>query len=152
MELGSDAESRSEGWQEEEGAKQLEVLETGQVDEQVSRRGYEDTLGSREKMRQMQDSHRSTRNQIYADIAKNIPMQFIRENSLSYLTDEKMVLRTETRSSWSVNIVANTGGYKLCGGWSAFLIDNGINKGDICEFKLMSRLEMWVQVTPNRPR
>uniref|UniRef100_A0A7N0TBC0 TF-B3 domain-containing protein n=1 Tax=Kalanchoe fedtschenkoi TaxID=63787 RepID=A0A7N0TBC0_KALFE len=38
----------------------------------------------------------------------NIPMQFIRENSLSYLTDEKMVLRTETGSSWSVNIVANT--------------------------------------------
>uniref|UniRef100_A0A7N0VEM5 TF-B3 domain-containing protein n=1 Tax=Kalanchoe fedtschenkoi TaxID=63787 RepID=A0A7N0VEM5_KALFE len=78
----------------------------------------------------------------------NIPMHFVRENSLSYCTDEKMVLRTETGSSWSVNIVANMGGYKLCGGWSAFVSDNGIKKGDVCEFKLMSRLEMRVEVTP----
>uniref|UniRef100_A0A7N0TB42 TF-B3 domain-containing protein n=1 Tax=Kalanchoe fedtschenkoi TaxID=63787 RepID=A0A7N0TB42_KALFE len=79
---------------------------------------------------------------------QNIPMHFVRENSLSYCTDEKMVLRTETGSSWSVNVVANMGGYKLCGGWSAFVSDNGIKKGDVCEFKLMSRLEMRVEVTP----
>ncbi|CAM8945443.1 unnamed protein product [Rhodiola kirilowii] len=83
----------------------------------------------------------------------NIPAWFVKENTLSYQANEKMILRTKKDSSWPVNITRSklktAYYYCFCGGWTAFARDNNIKKGDTCRFELLSRLEMKVHVTPN---
>uniref|UniRef100_A0A7N0TPN8 TF-B3 domain-containing protein n=1 Tax=Kalanchoe fedtschenkoi TaxID=63787 RepID=A0A7N0TPN8_KALFE len=75
------------------------------------------------------------------------PRSFIRENSLKYESNEKMVLRTSNNSSWEVNIINNGGAISLCRGWAAFARDNNLRVGDVCKFELVDRLEMAVHVS-----
>ncbi|CAM8938186.1 unnamed protein product [Rhodiola kirilowii] len=83
----------------------------------------------------------------------NIPPRFVRENTLCYQANEKMILRTKKDSSWPVNITRSKNitncSYFFCGGWAAFVRDNNIKEGDTCEFEILSRLEMKVHLTPN---
>uniref|UniRef100_A0A7N0TR02 TF-B3 domain-containing protein n=1 Tax=Kalanchoe fedtschenkoi TaxID=63787 RepID=A0A7N0TR02_KALFE len=75
------------------------------------------------------------------------PQPFIREHSLNYESNEKMVLLTSNNSSWEVNIINNGGAISLCRGWAAFARDINLRVGDVCKFELMDRLEMAVHVS-----
>ncbi|CAM8942092.1 unnamed protein product [Rhodiola kirilowii] len=81
----------------------------------------------------------------------SIPAWFVKENTLSYQANEKMILRTKKDSSWPVNITRSksktTYYYYFCGGWAAFVHDNNIKEGDTCQFELLSRLEMKVRLS-----
>ncbi|KAL9682041.1 hypothetical protein QQ045_013834 [Rhodiola kirilowii] len=65
----------------------------------------------------------------------SIPAWFVKENTLSYQANEKMILRTKKDSSWPVNITRSksktTYYYCFCGGWAAVVHDNNIKEGPL---------------------
>ncbi|CAM8942091.1 unnamed protein product [Rhodiola kirilowii] len=76
----------------------------------------------------------------------NLPYSFVNKHSLSYKSNEKMVLRTSKNSSWEVKISTGHGKITLTKGWRAFVRENNIKVGDVCKFELLDRLEMMVHV------
>lgn len=77
---------------------------------------------------------------------QHFPQSFTLKHSLSYRSNEKMVLRTSRNSSREVNIINIQGRISLCGGWRIFARENCIRVGDTCKFELLDRLEMMVHV------
>lgn len=82
---------------------------------------------------------------------QDIPKAFVREHSLSYKTNEKMILRTSSNSHWEANIIQkNDSRTFLSRGWRAFLYENCLTAGDICTFEFLNRLELMVHVVTRK--
>ncbi|XP_057963541.1 B3 domain-containing protein Os11g0197600-like isoform X2 [Malania oleifera] len=59
----------------------------------------------------------------------------------------KIVLQNSVGKAWVVNSVPGAGKkHFFCGGWSAFVRDNNLKKGDICIFELVDRTKMQVHI------
>ncbi|PWA60097.1 B3 DNA binding domain-containing protein [Artemisia annua] len=77
-----------------------------------------------------------------------VPYQFSMEHLPSCKT--KILLKNLKGECWTVNSVTTIKVQTLhsfCGGWIAFVRDNGIQMGDICIFELIGRCEMRVHVS-----
>ncbi|KAI3684778.1 hypothetical protein L6452_34004 [Arctium lappa] len=77
-----------------------------------------------------------------------IPYQF----SMEYLPNcrTEIVLHNLKGECWTVNSIPTLKVQTLhtfCGGWMAFVRDNGIQLGDICIFELVGRCEMRVHIS-----
>ncbi|GJZ06677.1 B3 domain-containing protein-like protein isoform X1 [Tanacetum coccineum] len=78
-----------------------------------------------------------------------VPYQFSVEHLPSCKT--KILLHNLKGESWTVNSVTTIKEQTLhsfCGGWIAFVRDNGIQMGDICIFELIGRCEMRARIFP----
>lgn len=79
-----------------------------------------------------------------------IPYQFSMEHLPNCRTE--IILHNLKGECWTVNSVPTLKVQTLhtfCGGWMAFVRDNGIQMGDICIFELVGRCEMRVHITKN---
>ena len=79
---------------------------------------------------------------------QKVPYQFSMEHLPSCKT--KILLHNLKGECWTVNSVATIKVQTLhsfCGGWIAFVRDNGIQMGDICIFELIGKCEMRVHVS-----
>ncbi|XP_076913659.1 B3 domain-containing protein Os01g0723500-like [Bidens hawaiensis] len=77
-----------------------------------------------------------------------VPIQFSMEHLPNCRT--AITLRNLQGECWTVNSVPTVKVQTLhtfCGGWMAFVRDNGIQIGDICIFELVGRCEMRVHIT-----
>ncbi|KAI3762906.1 hypothetical protein L1987_53348 [Smallanthus sonchifolius] len=77
-----------------------------------------------------------------------VPFQFSMEHLPNCRTE--ITLRNLEGACWTVNSVPTIKVQTLhtfCGGWMAFVRDNGIRMGDICIFELIGKCEMRVHIT-----
>lgn len=83
----------------------------------------------------------------------NIPSKFATEHFPSCRTE--IILCNLKGECWTVNSYPSSircTAHTLCGGWMAFVRENGINLGDTCVFELVGKEELQVHIFKNKQR